>query len=88
MTIRYGLIGSGMMGQEHIRNLNLLEGAQVTAIADPDAGMRDLSAQTAEGSVSTFADHKEMLSADLCDAYVIVSPNDTHHNISLRYCSG
>ncbi|MCJ8309965.1 MAG: Gfo/Idh/MocA family oxidoreductase [Hyphomicrobiales bacterium] len=83
MTIRYGLIGSGMMGQEHIRNLNLLEGAQVTAIADPDVGMRDLSAQMTDGPASTFADHKEMLSADLCDAYVIVSPNDTHHNILL-----
>ena len=40
MTLRYGLIGSGMMGQEHIRNLNLLEGCEVTAVADPDEGMR------------------------------------------------
>ena len=40
MTIRYGLIGSGMMGQEHIRNLNLLDGTQVTCVADPDPAMR------------------------------------------------
>ena len=33
MTLRYGLIGSGMMGQEHIRNLNLLGGCEVTAIS-------------------------------------------------------
>jgi predicted dehydrogenase len=24
MTLRYGLIGCGMMGQEHIRNIELL----------------------------------------------------------------
>ena len=47
MTLRYGLIGSGMMGQEHIRNLNLLEGCTVTAVADPDEGMRARSADLA-----------------------------------------
>ncbi len=83
MTVRYGLIGSGMMGQEHIRNLNLLDGASVTAIADPDDEMRQLSAELATGAISTFSDYKDMLSADMCDAYVIVSPNDTHHGILL-----
>ncbi len=83
MTVRYGLIGSGMMGQEHIRNLNLLDGASVVAIADPNDKMRKLSAEMATGAVSTFNDYKDMLSADVCDAYVIVSPNDTHHDILL-----
>ena len=81
MTIRYGLIGSGMMGQEHIRNLNLLEGCAVTAVSDPDEGMRQLSKETADGEVQAFADYKEMLSAGLCDALLIASPNDTHHAI-------
>ena len=49
MALRYGLIGSGMMGQEHIRNLALLEGVEVTAIADPDDAMRALSVQMAGG---------------------------------------
>ena len=81
VTIRYGLIGSGMMGQEHIRNLNLLEAAQVVAIADPDDGMRNLSAELVDGPVTTFSNHRDLLSADLCDAYVVVAPNDTHHKI-------
>ena len=38
--LRYGMIGCGMMGQEHIRNIKLLENAVVTAIVEPDAGMR------------------------------------------------
>ena len=81
MTIRYGLIGSGMMGQEHIRNLNLLDGCVVTAVADPDEGMRARSVETSGGQARAFADYRELLSADLCDALVIVSPNDTHHAI-------
>ena len=34
--LRYGVIGTGLMGREHIRNLALLPGATVTAIADPE----------------------------------------------------
>ncbi|MFY0619559.1 Gfo/Idh/MocA family protein [Shimia sp.] len=83
MTIRYGLIGSGMMGQEHIRNLNLLEGCDVTAVTDPDEGMRQLSVETTGGRAQAFGDHKEMLGSGLVDALVIVAPNDTHHEILL-----
>ena len=83
MTIRYGLIGAGMMGQEHIRNLRLLDGVEVVAIADPDDAMRDISVQTAGNQAQPFLSYKEMLSADMCDAYLIVSPNDTHHGILL-----
>jgi len=81
MTLRYGLIGSGMMGQEHIRNLDLLDGCEVTAIADPDEAMRQLSVETSGGSAKAFSDYKEMLSSGLVDALVIVAPNDTHHAI-------
>ncbi|MGR3714340.1 MAG: Gfo/Idh/MocA family protein [Shimia sp.] len=83
MTIRYGLIGSGMMGQEHIRNLNLLEGCEVTAVSDPDEGMRQLSMQTSGGTAQAFGDHKEMIGSGLVDALLIAAPNDTHHEILL-----
>lgn len=81
MTIRYGLIGSGMMGQEHIRNINLLGDCEVAAIADPDEGMRALSVKTAGGTATAYADYKDMISCGAVDALVIVSPNDTHHAI-------
>ena len=81
MTIRYGLIGSGMMGQEHIRNLNLLDGCEVTAIAEPDLGMRELSQQTANSPIATYSNHHEMLANSNLDALVIVAPNHTHHSI-------
>ena len=83
MAIRYGLIGSGMMGQEHIRNLNLFDGITVSAVAEPDEHMRKLSVQTSGGTAKLFTDYREMLSANICDAYFILSPNDTHYAIML-----
>ena len=47
MTVRYGVIGTGMMGIEHIENLNAIDGATVTAISDPDAGSRASGQQAA-----------------------------------------
>lgn len=79
--MRYAIIGSGNMGQEHIRNLQLLPGAEIVALADPDDGMRAAAAALAGGGVRTFADHKELLSAGDIDALVIASPNHTHHAV-------
>lgn len=87
MTIKYGLIGSGMMGQEHIRNLNLVDGAEVVAIADPNEEMRQLSVKTSGGVAKAYADYKRMVADDICDAFVIVAPNDTHHQILLDILS-
>ena len=85
--LRYGIIGSGMMGQEHIRNISLLDECVVAAVADPDDGMRTLAGQMA-GDVPVFADWREMVSADLADAYLIAAPNDTHHGILLDLLPG
>ncbi|MBX3577179.1 MAG: Gfo/Idh/MocA family oxidoreductase [Rhizobiaceae bacterium] len=76
--VRYVLIGSGMMGHEHIRNLALVPGARVVAVSDPDDGMR-LSAQALAGDgCRAFADHRAMLEQVAFDAVVVASPNHTH----------
>ncbi len=76
--IRYGIIGSGMMGQEHIRNIALLDGARVTAVSDPDAGMRAQAQALAGDGTAAYADHRALLEAEACDAYVLAAPNDLH----------
>jgi predicted dehydrogenase len=83
--LRYGVIGTGMMGVEHITNLLHLDGAAVTAISDPHPASRDW-AQLAVGldtPLARFADHRELLASGLCDAVVIASPNFTHHEVLL-----
>lgn len=86
--IRYGIIGSGMMGQEHIRNIRLLDGTAITGIADPNEQMRASALSAAGGEARVFADYRELLSADLCDAYVVASPNDRHHRQLLDLLPG
>ena len=79
MTMRYGIIGAGLMGQEHIRFLNRLEGAAVTAVSDPDAGNRAKAACLA--GAEAFSDHRHLPSSGLVDALIIASPNHTHHDL-------
>lgn len=77
MTLRYALIGAGMMGHEHMRNLAILEGVEVSGFSDPDPGMR-AAAELVAPTARAFVDYREMLSADIADVYLIVSPNDMH----------
>ncbi len=80
--LRYGIVGVGMMGLEHLRNLAALPGAVVTAVSDPHEPSR--AAAVAESDrvgaprPAAFADHHHLLASRLCDAVVVASPNMTH----------
>ena len=84
-SLRYGVIGTGMMGVEHISNLLHLPGATVTAISDPNARSRDWAqlAVGLEAPLQRFESHAELLASGLCDVVVIASPNHTHHEVLL-----
>jgi predicted dehydrogenase len=76
-TIRYGFIGCGMMGQEHLRNLTLVPGSAVSCIFEPDEAMAGRSLALAPGA--RRADTLEaVVTADDVDALVITSPNFRH----------
>mgnify|MGYP000308327793 CR=1 FL=1 len=76
-SIRYGIIGCGMMGQEHLRNIALLPGAQVTRIYEPDDAMahRSLALVPTAQRVGSLA---EVVSASDVDCLLIASPNFRH----------
>ncbi|HET9823547.1 MAG TPA: Gfo/Idh/MocA family oxidoreductase, partial [Burkholderiaceae bacterium] len=76
--IRYGIIGCGSMGREHIENIRALGGGVVTAVADPDAGSRAQAGALLEGQVRLFERHQDLLASGLVDAVVVASPNFTH----------
>ena len=40
-VLKYGIIGVGMMGREHLYNLAALPDAMVVAVADPHPGSRE-----------------------------------------------
>jgi predicted dehydrogenase len=77
--IRYGIIGCGSMGREHIENLLAMGGAEVTALADPHVPGRDAALASCRGArPQVFDHHQALLQSGLCDAVVIATPNFTH----------
>jgi len=82
--VRYGLVGTGMMGVEHLRNLAITPGAVVTAIADPVATSLDW-ARGALGDkaagVQAFETVQALAKSGLCDAVIVASPNHTHREV-------
>lgn len=77
-NLRYGIIGCGSMGREHIENLRAMGGAEVTAIADPHAPSREAAQAILPPGVQVFDHHQPLLDSGLCDAVVIATPNYTH----------
>ena len=84
-VVRYGIVGVGMMGLEHLRNLAEVPGAVVTAVADPHppslAAALDETARAGQVAPTTFADHRDLLASGACDAVVVASPNMTHVDV-------
>jgi predicted dehydrogenase len=76
--LRYGIIGCGSMGREHIENIRAMGGAVVTAVSDPTPTSREQAAELLDGKVQLFDHHADLLASGLCDAVVIASPNFTH----------
>ncbi|WP_299078925.1 Gfo/Idh/MocA family oxidoreductase [uncultured Ruegeria sp.] len=76
-TINYGLIGCGMMGQEHLHNIALLDGTRVSAIFEPDAGMAKI-AQDIAPDATIVSSVQALLAVDDLDCLVIASPNHLH----------
>ncbi len=80
--VLYAVIGTGMMGREHIANLNTLPGARVVAIADPDATSLALGQQAARlDDAACFPDYREMLEEAAYDVVVVATPNHTHADV-------
>ena len=80
-TIKYGIIGTGVMGQEHIQNINLIENAEVVAVCDTNEGSRNQAKSLVRESTKFYNDLNELISKNIADAYIIATPNFTHINV-------
>jgi predicted dehydrogenase len=76
-VINYGIIGCGMMGQEHLRNIALLEGARVAAIFEPDEIMA-AAAKAIAPNARLEASMADLLARDDLDCLLVASPNHCH----------
>lgn len=86
--MRYAIIGTGMMGHEHLRNLALVKqlagmDIQVTALVDPDGPMLEsaiaLARQLGNEQVRAYHSLNDVPLGEI-DAFVIVTPNFTHYD--------
>ena len=65
------------MGHEHVANINLLDGAKVTAVYDPVPQLAESVAEKA-GGAHIYNSISDMAASPDLDALVIVSPNFRH----------
>jgi len=90
--ISYAILGTGMMGQEHLKNLALLRqntsiAADVVALVDPDPEMRETAltlAQSLGFDKAQAFDSLDGMDLEVVDAFVVVSPNHTHFELLKR----
>jgi myo-inositol 2-dehydrogenase/D-chiro-inositol 1-dehydrogenase len=76
--VKVGVIGTGIMGELHARNLHgRLKGAELVAVADLD--LTRAQALAAElGGATAYSDGHELIEDPQVDAVVVSSPNPTH----------
>jgi myo-inositol 2-dehydrogenase / D-chiro-inositol 1-dehydrogenase len=83
MTVRVGVIGTGIMGADHIGTLQrLVAGAAVTMVADADVGRAGDVAAAVPGARVT-GDGAALIGDPGVDAVVVASPDPTHADLTV-----
>lgn len=81
MTVRFGLIGCGVMGADHARILrNDVAGAELVAVHDADPTR---AAAVAAGDCRIHAEATAVIADPAVDAVLIASPDATHAPLTL-----
>jgi predicted dehydrogenase len=79
-TLRFGVVGAGMMGRNHLRVLSSLRGVEIAAVVEPDRKKRALVAD-AHGCLG-LESVEELIGR--VDAVCVVSPTGTHGAIGRK----
>ena len=84
MTVRVGVIGTGMIGKDHIRRLTtVVTGATVIAVTDVDPEMAKAAAADVSGGALVHPDGRALINDSDVDAIVVCSWGPTHEEYVL-----
>lgn len=78
--IRVGVIGTGAMGQNHVRIYSEMDGVELVGISDIDK--KRVEAMATQFKTKAFTDYKKMLAEGL-DAVSVVVPTKLHKQVVL-----
>lgn len=82
-ALRYAVVGTGMMGLEHLHAIAALPNSHVVALCDPDEGSLS-RARVAVADSSAVRIHRsvdDLVAAGGFDVAVVASPNHTHRRV-------
>jgi myo-inositol 2-dehydrogenase / D-chiro-inositol 1-dehydrogenase len=83
VTLGVGIVGVGLIGQDHARRLSgVVAGARVAAVADADAGRARQVAQDLPGARALDTGHDVIAASDV-DAVLVTSSGTTHEEFVL-----
>jgi myo-inositol 2-dehydrogenase / D-chiro-inositol 1-dehydrogenase len=83
VTVNIGIIGVGMIGQDHAGRLaSVLSGARVAAVADADVDRAAAVARSLPGAQALASGH-EVIGSETVDAVVVTSWGPTHEEFVL-----
>jgi UDP-N-acetylglucosamine 3-dehydrogenase len=80
LLIKVGVIGTGAMGQNHVRIYSEMENVELAGISDVD--QKRVEAMAAQFKTKAFTDYKKMLAEGL-DAVSVVVPTKLHTQVVL-----
>ena len=84
MTLKLGVIGTGAIGQEHIRRCNnVLQGAKVVAVSDINIEGARAALQRLNIEAEVYQDGHQVINSPEVDAILVTSWDPTHEEFTL-----
>ena len=81
--MRFGLIGTGGIGNIRAEDLNGMKEYELAAVEDVDKDRARALAASFSGKISVFDDYPEMLASDSVDAVIVSTPPQFHEEITV-----
>ena len=84
MTLKLGVIGTGAIGQEHIRRCNnVLQGAKVVAVSDINVEGARAALQRLNIEAEVYQDGYQVIQSPEVEAVLVTSWDPTHEQFTL-----